>query len=127
MVTILEHMAIKHAIYKASSFLCAAPTGSPQNVRNTTVTSSAISVQWDEVPCIKQNSDITGYTVQYRQTSSSGSETVEGRGNYTITGLTPFSSYSIRIAAVNSDGDSGPLSDSITVETLQDGKLYTSI
>ena len=63
--------------------------------------------------------------MQYRQTSSSGSETVEGRGNYTITGLTPFTSYSIRVAAVNSDGDTGPLSDSITVETLQDGKLYT--
>ena len=39
-----------------------------------------------------------------------------------LTGLTPFTSYSVQVAAVN-DGGTGPYSDpALTVETLQDGE-----
>ena len=40
---------------------------------------------------------------------------------HVLTGLTPFASYSVQVAAVN-DGGTGLYSDpALTVETLQDG------
>ena len=39
-----------------------------------------------------------------------------------LTGLTPFTSYSVQVAAVNDEG-TGPYSDpALTVETLQDSE-----
>ena len=41
---------------------------------------------------------------------------------HVLTGLTPFTSYSVQVAAVNAGG-TGPYSDpALTVETLQDGE-----
>ena len=41
---------------------------------------------------------------------------------HVLTGLTPFTSYSMQVAAVNA-GRTGPYSDpALTVETLQDGE-----
>ena len=37
---------------------------------------------------------------------------------YTLVGLTPFTNYSIEVAAVNSDGGVGPFSPPIFVTTL---------
>ena len=39
-----------------------------------------------------------------------------------LTGLTPFTNYSIQIAAVNEQGDVGPYSDSIREHTEEDGE-----
>ncbi len=47
--------------------------------------------------------------------------TGDNGGMHTITGLTPYTNYYIEVAAVNSDGDTGPFA-AITVETLQDSK-----
>ena len=75
----------------------------------TGVTSSTISVQWGSVPCIHQNGDITGYSVQYglmgsgqkpvTMSVSGGSKT-----ETTLSNLTPETSYWITVAAVNTDG-----------------------
>ena len=43
-------------------------------------------------------------------------------GETSLTGLTPFTSYSIQVAAVNVQGDVGPYSDTITVLTAEDSK-----
>ena len=65
--------------------------------------STAISVQWGAVePCADQNGPITGYSVRY------GTETMSVTGNSsggmtTISGLTPSTTYSIRVAAENND------------------------
>ena len=39
-----------------------------------------------------------------------------------LTGLTPFTSYSVQVAAVN-DGGIGPYSNPLTVKTLHNSKL----
>ena len=39
-----------------------------------------------------------------------------------LTGLTPFTNYSIQVAAVNEEGDVGPYSDSIRGQTKEDGE-----
>ena len=97
------------------------PSAPPTSVSTSDVTSSSIAVQWGAVDCIHRNGDITGYSVRYgvqgsgsTQTESvSGGATTEGS---TISGLTPSTSYSIEVAAVNSVG-TGEYSSSITTET----------
>ena len=42
-----------------------APSASPDFVSIIEVTSSSITVQWEMVPCIHRNGDITGYSVRY--------------------------------------------------------------
>ena len=75
------------------------------------VTSSSITVQWEMVPCIHRNGDITGYSVQY--TGSGSTQTVNVSGSSmteaTITGLIASTEYSVQVTAVN-DALIGPYS-----------------
>ena len=41
-----------------------APSAAPTNVSASAISSTALTVQWETVPCIEQNGDITGYTVR---------------------------------------------------------------
>ena len=95
----------------------AAPTGAPGGLTNTSVESRSLSVVWGTVPCPHQGGPITGYKLHY----SNGTSITETMGNrqHSLTGLTPFTSYSVQVAAVN-DGGTGPYSDpALIVETLQ--------
>ena len=95
-----------------------APSAAPTNVSVLNVNSTAITVQWEMVPCNEQNGDITGYTV--RVLESGEMERVEDVGGdvtqVTISELTPSTTYSIQVAAVNSI-DTGPYSSLITIDT----------
>ena len=78
---------------------------------------TALNIQWETVPCIEQNGDITGYTV--RVLESGEMERVEDVGDVnevTISELTPSTTYSIQVAAVNNIG-TGPYSDLIIIDT----------
>ena len=106
-----------------------APSTPPSSVTVTDVTSSTISVQWGSVPCIHQNGDITGYSVQYEVMGSGNTQIgmVSGDssgGMTTISGLTPSTNYSIRVAAVNSAG-TGVYNDTVTART--EGMLYNDM
>ncbi|CAI7989142.1 Protein sidekick [Geodia barretti] len=52
-----------------------APSAGPSSVSVVGVTSSTITVMWGSVPCIHQNGDITGYSVQYRAVGSENKDT----------------------------------------------------
>ena len=97
-----------------------APTGAPGGLTNTSVESRSLSVVWGLVPCPHQGGPITGYRLRY----SNGTSIVETMGSmkHSLTGLTPFTNYSLEVAAVN-NGGTGPYSDpALTVETMQDGE-----
>ncbi len=89
---------------------------------------TSITVEWGTVVCIDRNSDIVGYMLVYGEILEDDhhEELVPGSGDdggmYTISGLSPYTNYSIEVAAVNSDGQPGPFTD-IALETLQDSKL----
>ena len=74
----------------------------------TNVTSSTISVQWGSVPCIHQNGDITGYSVQYEVMGSGNTQTMPVSGDSTtettLSSLAALTNYSIEVAAVTSNG-----------------------
>ena len=86
------------------------------------VTSSSITVQWGPVDCADRNGDITGYSVQYGEVGSGSTQTMPVSGGSateaTISGLMPFTTYSIQVAAETSVG-TGPYSDAITNKTRQ--------
>ena len=100
-----------------------APTGAPGGLSSTSVDSRSLSVVWGTVPCPHQGGPITGYRLYYSNGSDSYTVNITGEENrqYNLTKLTPFTSYSLQVAAVNDRG-TGPYS-TLTVETLQDGKL----
>ena len=70
-----------------------------------------------------QNSEITGYKVRYGPVGSSQRATITVGGSAssggidTLTGLIPFTDYSIEVAAVDSNGDTGPFSHPILKAT----------
>ena len=76
------------------------------SVTSSSTSSSTITVQWGEVPCADQNGAITGYSVQYGVMGSTQTTTVNGAtvNETTIEDLMPSTTYSIRVAAVNSAG-----------------------
>ena len=97
-----------------------APSAPPTLVDLSDVTSSSITVQWGPVDCTHHNGDITGYSVQYGVQGSGSTQTMSVTGGATtettITGLTPSTTYSVKVAAVNTI-NTGEYSDLLSVIT----------
>ena len=85
-----------------------APSAAPTSVSVSEVTSSSITVQWEAVACVGRNGDITGYSVRYGVQGNGNTQTKNISGasvtETTISGLIPYTTYSIAVAAVNSAG-----------------------
>ena len=105
----------------------------PHNVTAKVVNSTVISVQWDgPIPCSQVNGLIVEYGVQYTAESRDVVQSMDvvgewnvSRAQTSLTGLTPYTNYSIQVAAVNEHGDVGLYSDPIITQTLEDSKLNT--
>ena len=115
--------------------MCTGAAVAPSNVRASAESSTVISVQWDGLtPCRLVNGLIVKYRVQYtaQPDGMAQSKDQTAAGDYRIgaetslTGLTPFTTYSIRVAAVNEEGDVGRYSDPMTEQTLEDSKIIES-
>ena len=86
-------------------------------------------VSWNEVPCNGRNGLITGYYLTYTNITSNTSYTVNITGGnnrmYTLTGLIPYTNYTISIIPYNYN-EMGSISDTVTQQTLESGKdIYT--
>ncbi len=108
---------------KYSSLCYSAPSSAPQNFQSTAIAETNITVEWSTVPCIDRNSVITGYMLQTESShyNYDKEETIPGTGGedgtYTITGLTPLTSYYIKLAAV-SDSGTGPFTHTLSTMTI---------
>ena len=101
-------------------FVFQVPKSAPEKVTNTSVCNTSISVIRDPVSCLKQRGPITAYKLWYSNGAENITFIIFGANNRTheLTGLTPSTSYTIAVAAVN-DGCTGPYSDPpLTVWTL---------
>ena len=98
-----------------------APSAAPDSVRAFNVIPNSFSLQWEMIPCIHRNGDITGYSVQYGEVGSESTQTVSisssGTMNTIVTGLTSDTSYEVKVAGVNSIGIGK--NASLTVDTPQ--------
>lgn len=79
------------------------PSGSPKSL-NISSTLSSITIQWSDVDCIKQNSEITGYQIKVDQTSYNVSSE---KRQFMATKLFPNTMYEFQVAAKSSNG-TGP-------------------
>ena len=104
------------------------PGEAPGNVTAEIVSSTEISVQWNGLStCGLVNGLIVMYHIRFETcyvTEIKDRELRDGEdwssgGDILLTGLTPFTGYSIGVAAVNENGDIGPYSDPITTLTHQ--------
>ena len=99
----------------------------PKNVTGKPKNATTIFVQWNTtfIVCRHINGNITSYTIQHNGTSRNLNINTTGKEIMmaSLTGLTPYTNYLIKIAAVNEEGDVGVYSDNITVETPEDGKF----
>ena len=82
-----------------------APSAAPAIGITFSDSSSSITVQWEMVPCIHRNGDITGYSVQYGVVGSGSTQTMSVSDpsvtEATISSLMPSITYSIQVAAEN--------------------------
>ena len=105
-------------------------TAAPDNVRAAVVGSTRITVQWIGLdPCRHANGRIVLYRVRYTEVTSGvvNSENVTGGYNVmdavtSLTGLTPFTDYSIQLAAMNEEGEVGVYSDPLVRRTNEDSE-----
>ncbi len=105
---------------------CSAPSAPPRNVEVTFVNSSSIRIRWTSPAVVNKNGLIRYYIIKF--TSLSDNKTVNynaSSANKEITGLGAYKTYIFRIAAFTTA--TGPFSDTIKLQTLQDGSLTTYI
>ena len=91
------------------------------------VEARSMSVSWNEVPCNGQNGPITGYLLYYTNTTFTDTVNITGGDNrqYMLTGLTPYTNYTVTVRPYN-DGGIGPTS-SKTQQTAEDSKCVLII
>ena len=118
-VTVLRRVCVLIISYHA------APSGSPQNVVATALSSTEIEVSWEEVPAIDRNGEIIMYKIKYEPLDCG--LMVENINTTTpvlmmnLTGLEEYVEYNITVRAYTSEGP-GPYSDPpVTERTLEDG------
>ena len=93
------------------------------------ITPTTISVQWDILRACNPVSDqMVTFRVQYTAVASGVVQSVDHNGEWnaaehetTLTGMTPYTNYSIEIAAVDEERDVGPFSVPLEIMTLEDG------
>lgn len=116
-----------YALIQTITF-CLVPDSSPTQTAQA-MSSTSISVHWNEVPFIHQNGIIITYEVLYEPLDSYDGQ-LEGQSmNVTslstvLTGLEEFTEYNISVRAYTVVG-AGPYSDNITINTFQDS-MYTA-
>ena len=112
-----------------------APSAAPADLIFLSSTSSSISIQWEAVPCIHRNGNITGYVIQYKEVDEGmfiNEMVTENQREANISGFTSSTLYDIRIAAVNSAG-TGPFTSFIAttsgvyIKNLGEGSHYFKV
>ena len=128
-----EYIIILH--YRAVVTVCIISPGSTAvlvNFRATAQSSSSISVQWNRLtPCRDVNGLIVEFRVQYRALPSGPVQTRPHSVQpemwnmpvqVSLTGLTPFTNYSIQAAPVNNQSQVRSYSDPVVIQTEEDSE-----
>ena len=109
-------------------YLSVVPSSFPENITFSSVEARSMIVSWDEVPCSVQNGPITGYLLNYTNTTFSNTINITGGKNraYTLTQLRPYANYTVTVSAYN-DAGTGSTSDNRIQQTEQAGQLVYSL
>ena len=107
----------------------------PSDVSTVVESSTVLRVEWNGLsPCEKVKGFIVYYRVQYTADSSNVTQSIDHPGDWNVTGaevlltrLTPFTKYSIKVAAVNFQGDLGLYSHPRIEQTWEDSEFLRII
>ena len=94
-------------------------------MRGHNVSSTSISLSWDQVPVEQENGIITGYTITYHSQTENHNGTVPAgpsERQKEIPGLKEYVNYNISVFASTVKGDGPPSSPVLVVKTDQDSK-----
>ena len=102
------------------------PATAPRNVTTMALSSTSITVSWDEIPLFDRNGIIVTYEVVYVPFNTFDGQLVQGARNtselfITLNDLEEYLDYNITVRGYTSAGPS-PSSDVITEMTPEDGK-----
>ena len=86
---------------------------------NSSATSTSITIQWDDVECIDQNSDIMGYNITIILDDKMMNFCSDEK-QFTATGLFPSTMHTLQVAARSVNG-TGPYSNITTSTTQPEG------
>ena len=117
---------IHHHVDNVIILLSIVPSSPPQNVMAADVDPASLSVTWQSPPLRDQNGPLLGYFISYHRTDdvlNSGSMSVIGTESI-ISGLDPYVSYSVQVAARNDRG-LGTFSSIIDQVSGQDSKSHS--
>ena len=120
---LMFHVVTPHFIYCLSvcmyHTMCTGAAEPPANVIVSVINPTSIFVQWDIInPCSAMNGLITSYSIRYTIQPNGIPQTPLQRDGLEITlTVTPFTEYSIEVAAVNENGDVGVYSVAEVVMT----------
>ena len=85
------------------------------------MSSTSVLIWWGNISCTELNSDLLDNTIYYNSDGDGDDwNTIDVAGStntYNITELTPYTNYSIQVAAMNTLGDLGPYSATIIAAT----------
>ncbi|XP_076663885.1 Down syndrome cell adhesion molecule 2 isoform X11 [Andrena cerasifolii] len=104
------------------------PAGPPINLAARALSSSEILITWSPPLPELRHGDIQGFNVGYRETSSANpsynfssvsGDGEEGGAELRLSGLRPYTKYTLVVQAYNQVG-SGPLSEPLLTQTLED-------
>ncbi|XP_070166191.1 dscam family member AbsCAM isoform X4 [Polyergus mexicanus] len=104
------------------------PAGPPMNLAARALSSSEILVSWSPPLAELRHGDIQGFNVGYKETSSNNpsynfssvsGDGEEGGGELRLTGLRPYTRYTLVVQAYNQVGP-GPLCEPLLTQTLED-------
>uniref|UniRef100_A0A1X7U1L7 Fibronectin type-III domain-containing protein n=1 Tax=Amphimedon queenslandica TaxID=400682 RepID=A0A1X7U1L7_AMPQE len=100
-----EHNIAELTMAYSAETLSIAPTAPVGDIIFSSVESVSMTVSWDEVPCNGRNGPITGYYLTYTNITSNTSYTVNITGGdnrmYNLTGLIPYTNYTVSIIPYN--------------------------
>lgn len=117
-----------HTLYQIINDTIAAPSAPPLNVSSLTLSSTTVQVSWDEVPAVERNGIISGYQVEYNQTTFTANMSQRmntSELSITLQSLHEYTTYTISVRAFTSAGMlAGPFSNETVATTLQDSKYY---
>ena len=112
-----------HLFHLFPKLFVAAPTGSPQGVRASPISSSSVRVYWSPPQLHLQNGPLTGYKISCSPSPSGSRASASASSNSSsamVTGLAAYTQYSCKVAARSRNGD-GPYSRPSVVVTAEAG------
>ena len=104
-------------------------TGAPRLVAVTPVNSTTVVLSWSEIYCFNGSGAITHYLVQYQSSCCGGTvENVTSDGLVqVVSGLTPNTVYTFRVAAVGASQKIGPFSNPVNTSLPGQGFVHVRL